>query len=50
MNEAFTGVEAQLGVAAACLLTGRSRATHYRSLKPSTARTPAPARGYSLQP
>ncbi|MHC3412697.1 IS3 family transposase, partial [Streptomyces sp. DT17] len=40
MDEAFTGVEVQLGITAACRLTGRSRATHYRSLKPPTVRAP----------
>ncbi|QNE79567.1 hypothetical protein F0344_34390 (plasmid) [Streptomyces finlayi] len=34
VDEAFTGVEAQLGITAACRLTGRSRATHYRRLRP----------------
>ena len=34
MDEAFTGLQAQLGTVAACRLTGRSRATHYRRLKP----------------
>ncbi|MFJ6464960.1 transposase [Streptomyces sp. NPDC091387] len=40
MDEAFTGVETQLGITAACRLTGRSRAAHYRSLKPPTVRAP----------
>lgn len=41
-DTAFTGVEDQLGITAACRLTGRSRATHYRRLKPPAARTPRP--------
>ncbi|WP_327250025.1 hypothetical protein [Streptomyces sp. NBC_01320] len=40
MDTAFTGVQGQLGITAACRLTGRSRATHYRRLKPPTDRTP----------
>ncbi|QTI87240.1 hypothetical protein AS97_39805 [Streptomyces sp. AgN23] len=45
MDEAFTGLETQLGIVAACRLTGRSRATHYRRLKPRppAGRTPRPA-------
>jgi hypothetical protein len=40
VDTAFTGVEDQLGITAACRLTGRSRTTHYRLLKPPAARTP----------
>ncbi|WP_328914256.1 MULTISPECIES: IS3 family transposase [unclassified Streptomyces] len=40
MDTAFIGVEAELGITAACRLTGRSRATHYRGLKPLTVRAP----------
>ncbi len=43
MDEAFTGVEHELGITAACRLTGRSRATHYRGLKPPPVRRPRPA-------
>lgn len=39
VDTAFTGVEVQLGITAACRLTGRSRATHYRRLKPPAPRT-----------
>ena len=39
-DDAFTGVERELGVTAACRLTGRSRATHYRRLQPPPERTP----------
>ncbi|MFD8454948.1 hypothetical protein ACFV27_09675 [Streptomyces antimycoticus] len=39
MDTAFTGVEGQLGITAACRLTGRSRATHYRRLKPPAPHT-----------
>ncbi|WP_327277391.1 DDE-type integrase/transposase/recombinase [Streptomyces sp. NBC_01224] len=38
MDEAFTSVEVQLGITAACRLTGRSRATHYRRLRPAPPR------------
>lgn len=38
VDEAFTGVEAQLGITAACRLSGRSRATHYRRLRPAPPR------------
>lgn len=38
--DAFTGVEGELGVTAACRLTGRSRATHYRRLHPPPVRKP----------
>ncbi|WPW27463.1 DDE-type integrase/transposase/recombinase [Streptomyces atratus] len=47
MDEAFTGVEAQLGIMAACRLTGRSRATHYRRLRPAPPRR---ARAPQIQP
>ncbi|MET7666429.1 IS3 family transposase, partial [Streptomyces sp. NPDC005463] len=47
MDEAFTGVEAELGITAACRLTGRSRATHYRRLQPPPPRT---ARAPQVQP
>ncbi|MFD3823701.1 IS3 family transposase [Streptomyces sp. NPDC058625] len=40
MDTAFTDVEVRLGITAACRLTGRSRATHYRRLKPPAPRTP----------
>ncbi|MCQ8835971.1 hypothetical protein [Streptomyces malaysiensis] len=42
MDEAFTGLKVQLGTAAACRLTGRSRATHYRHLKPRPLVEPKP--------
>ncbi|WP_181446899.1 IS3 family transposase, partial [Streptomyces sp. NTH33] len=35
VDDAFTGVEGELGITAACRLTGRSRATHYRRLQPA---------------
>ncbi|MET9915126.1 DDE-type integrase/transposase/recombinase [Streptomyces sp. NPDC006476] len=35
VDEAFTGVEGRKGITAACRLTGRSRATHYRRLRPA---------------
>ncbi|WP_157977418.1 IS3 family transposase [Streptomyces triticisoli] len=38
VDDAFTGVEGVLGVTAACRLTGRSRATHYRRLRPAPPR------------
>ncbi|WP_030187169.1 IS3 family transposase [Streptomyces sp. NRRL S-813] len=38
VDDAFTGVEYELGVTAACRLTGRSRATHYRRLRPPPER------------
>ncbi|WP_169317494.1 IS3 family transposase [Actinacidiphila oryziradicis] len=37
VDEAFTGLESELGTTAACRLTGRSRATHYRRLNPPPA-------------
>ncbi|WP_406271161.1 IS3 family transposase [Actinacidiphila glaucinigra] len=40
VDDAFTGVEYELGVTAACRLTGRSRATHYRRLRPPPERKP----------
>lgn len=40
VDDAFTGVEHELGVTAACRLTGRSRATHYRRLRPPPERKP----------
>src|SRR5919108_86439 len=45
VDEAFTGLKEQLGTAAACRLTGRSRATHYRRLnpRPPAERKPRPA-------
>lgn len=39
-DDAFTGVEGELGITAACRLTGRSRATHYRRLQPPAGRKP----------
>ncbi|MCX4690567.1 IS3 family transposase [Kitasatospora purpeofusca] len=42
MDEAFTGIEHELGTTAACRPTGRSRATHYRRLQPPPARRPRP--------
>ncbi|MFD3876226.1 transposase, partial [Streptomyces sp. NPDC058623] len=42
MDTAFTGVEGELGITAACRLTGRSRATHYRRLNPPAAREAKP--------
>ncbi|MFE4977710.1 hypothetical protein ACFRAR_37095 [Kitasatospora sp. NPDC056651] len=47
MDEAFTGIEQKLGITAACRLTGRSRATHYRRPKPPPVREP---RRPQLQP
>ncbi|MET8184037.1 DDE-type integrase/transposase/recombinase [Streptomyces sp. NPDC005336] len=47
VDTAFTGVEDQLGITTACRLTGRSRATHYRGLKPSAVRKP---RSVQVQP
>ncbi|MFD4861923.1 IS3 family transposase, partial [Streptomyces atratus] len=47
MDEAFTGVEVQLGIMAACRLTGRSRAAHYRRLRPAPPRR---ARVLQVQP
>jgi putative transposase len=35
VDDAFTGIEGELGITAACRLTGRSRATHYRRLRPA---------------
>jgi hypothetical protein len=51
-DEAFAGVQGQLGTAAACRLTGRSRATHYRHLspKPRPAPSPRPAPASALSP
>ncbi|WP_258037329.1 MULTISPECIES: helix-turn-helix domain-containing protein [unclassified Streptomyces] len=40
VDDAFTGVEGELGITAACRLTGRSRATHYRRLRPPLERRP----------
>ncbi|CAG6399460.1 hypothetical protein SCOCK_900011 [Actinacidiphila cocklensis] len=42
VDEAFAGVQSQLGTAAACRLTGRSRATHYRHLNPKPKAQPSP--------
>ncbi|MFE6692308.1 hypothetical protein ACFVFQ_38500 [Streptomyces sp. NPDC057743] len=39
-DEAITGIEGELGITAACRLTGRSRATHYRRLRPAPPRGP----------
>ncbi|MGW2043403.1 transposase [Streptomyces virginiae] len=39
-DDAFTGIEGMLGITAACRLTGRSRATHYRRLRPPPERKP----------
>ncbi|OIK25440.1 hypothetical protein [Streptomyces malaysiense] len=39
-DDAFTGVQGELGITAACRLTGRSRATHYRRLRPPPERKP----------
>ncbi|MFI1184645.1 IS3 family transposase [Streptomyces sp. NPDC020799] len=38
VDDAFTGVQGELGITAACRLTGRSRATHYRRLRPAPER------------
>ncbi|MFB6600674.1 IS3 family transposase [Streptomyces diastaticus] len=46
-DDAFTGVESELGITAACRLTGRSRATHYRRLRPPPERKP---RNPQIQP
>lgn len=40
VDDAFTGVEGELGITAACRLTGRSRATHYRRLRPAPPSRP----------
>ncbi|MEU5306881.1 IS3 family transposase [Streptomyces noursei] len=40
VDDAFTGVEGELGITGACRLTGRSRATHYRRLRPAPERKP----------
>jgi transposase InsO family protein len=40
VDEAFTAIEGRLGIMAACWLTGRSRATHYRRLRPAPPRRP----------
>ncbi|MDJ0347683.1 IS3 family transposase, partial [Streptomyces sp. PH10-H1] len=40
VDDAFTGIEGELGITAACRLTGRSRATHYRRLQPPPPRGP----------
>lgn len=42
ITEAFAGVQGQLGTTAACRLTGRSRATHYRHLNPKPKPEPSP--------
>ncbi|QIY66265.1 helix-turn-helix domain-containing protein [Streptomyces sp. RPA4-2] len=39
-DDAFTGIEDELDITAACRLTGRSRATHYRRLRPAPPRGP----------
>jgi transposase InsO family protein len=44
VDDAFTGVQGQLGIAVACRLTGRSRATHYRHRHPvPRVRKPRPS-------
>jgi transposase InsO family protein len=52
VDEAFAGLETELGTTAACRLTGRSRATHYRRLKPRppSVRRPRPAPPSALSP
>ncbi|EGX54456.1 Integrase catalytic domain-containing protein [Streptomyces zinciresistens K42] len=52
IDEAFAGVQGQLGTTAACRLTGRSRATHYRHLNPKakSAPSPRPAPASALSP
>jgi hypothetical protein len=52
VDEAFAGVQGQLGTAAACRLTGRSRATHYRRInpRPKPAPSPRPAPASALSP
>ncbi|WP_405970602.1 IS3 family transposase [Streptomyces sp. NBC_00988] len=51
IDEAFASVRGQLGTTAACRLTGRSRATHYRRInpvpKPAPSPRPAPASALS---
>ncbi|MFB6956962.1 hypothetical protein ACFCYB_07930 [Streptomyces sp. NPDC056309] len=42
IDEAFAGVQGQLGTTTACRLTGRSRATHYRHLSPKPKPEPSP--------
>ncbi|WP_411143063.1 IS3 family transposase [Streptomyces sp. x-80] len=53
-DEAFTGIEGELGITSACRLTGRSRATHYRRLQPPASRQAprptGPARAPQVQP
>ncbi|MEK2474113.1 DDE-type integrase/transposase/recombinase [Streptomyces noursei] len=39
-DDAFAGIEGKRGITAACRLTGGSRATHYRRLRPSPPRRP----------
>ncbi|WP_405971768.1 IS3 family transposase [Streptomyces sp. NBC_00988] len=49
MDDAFTGVQGQLGIAAACRLAGRSRATHYRHRHPvPRVRRPRPTPASAL--
>ncbi|MFF4186192.1 IS3 family transposase [Streptomyces sp. NPDC001691] len=40
IDEAFIVLQGRLGITAACRLTGRSRATHYRRLRPPPPRKP----------
>ncbi|MEU0477237.1 hypothetical protein ACFW5S_25485 [Streptomyces olivaceus] len=40
IDDAFTGIEGELGITAACRLTGCSQATHYRRLRPPRERRP----------
>lgn len=47
VDETFTGIEGELGITTACRLTGRSRATHYRRLRPTPPRRP---RSVQVQP
>uniref|UniRef100_UPI002F9159EE hypothetical protein n=1 Tax=Kitasatospora sp. NBC_01519 TaxID=2903576 RepID=UPI002F9159EE len=50
VDEAFTGIELELGITAAHRLTGRSRATHYRRLKPPSVRKPRKATASACAP
>ncbi|WP_433450418.1 transposase [Streptomyces sp. CA-142005] len=47
VEDAFTGIEGELGITAACRLTARSRATRYRRLRPAPSRG---ARKRQVQP
>src|SRR5205807_2423035 len=44
LDELFPALERELNISAACRLTGRSRATHYRRLRPPAPRERIPRR------